>query len=64
MKRREAWRLMEKEDLIEGNIEGGRLTLKLTERVIKEGGPKYTCHCDWESSRRRRGEFECQARCR
>ena len=52
MKRRVAWRLMEKEDLIEGNIEGGRLTLKLTERVIKEGGPKYTCHCDWESSTR------------
>ena len=48
-KRREAWRQMEKEDLMEGNMEGGRLTLKLTERVMTEDGVKYKCHCDWES---------------
>lgn len=58
-KRQEAWRQVEKSDLVEGNMEvvkcysdylqGGRLTLKLTARVMTEDGVKYTCHCDWES---------------
>ena len=51
-KRREAWRQLEKEDLMEGNMEGGRLTLKLTERIMTEDGVKYKCHCDWESCKR------------
>lgn len=37
MKRQEAWRQVEKSDLTEGNMEGGRLTLKLTERVMTGG---------------------------
>ena len=44
-KRQEAWRQVEKSDLTEGNMEGGQLTLKLTERVMTEDGVKYTCHC-------------------
>lgn len=51
-KRQEAWRQVEKSDLTEGNMEGGQLTLKLTERVMTEDGVKYTCHCDWENRRR------------
>lgn len=55
MKRQEAWRQVEKSDLTEGNMEGGRLTLKLTERVMTADGVKYTCHCDWENCINSRG---------
>ena len=61
--RQEAWRQVERSDLTEGNVEvgllqiydiiiqGGHLTLKLTERAVKEDGVKYICHCDWESGK-------------
>ena len=59
MKRQEAWRQGEKRDLTEGNMEGGQLTLKLTERVMTADGVKYTCHCDWENCVDSRGFVIC-----